>query len=329
MRFRSTLLLTVCMIIAAGLAYGINVKDVVFTTKDAGKVVFSHKMHIGKKGIENNCKACHPALFDMKKKVTYTMADMEKGKSCGACHTGKDGVFPLKDCARCHAVKEITYQVKSTGPTPFSHKKHLAMYSDCNACHPKLFNAGKNRPFTMAEMEQGKSCGACHDGKTAFGVGECASCHTVKEVGLTSKDTGKIIFSHKMHAGKMKCGECHNKLYAPGRNKPVGMTAMEKGKSCGACHNGKRVFDVKQCSKCHPMKDVAYKVKGAGPVTFKHSVHLSMYSCSDCHSKIYKAGRGAKVVTMLEMEKGKSCGACHDGKKAFTVRENCVKCHDM
>ncbi|WP_298267641.1 cytochrome c3 family protein [Geobacter sp.] len=328
MRLRCTLLLAAGMVVAGGLAFAITIKDVTFSTKDAGKVVFSHKVHIGKKGIENNCKACHPAIFDMRKKVTRTMADMEKGKSCGACHTGKEA-FPLKECGRCHAVKEITFKVKATGPTPFSHRKHLAMYPDCGACHPKLFKAGLNKPFTMAEMEQGKSCGACHNGKTAFGVGECASCHTVKEVGITSRETGRIIFSHKMHAGKLKCGECHNKLFTPGRNRPVGMAAMEKGKSCGACHNGKAAFSVKECAKCHPVHDVAFKVKGAGPATFSHTVHLAMYSCNDCHTRIFKAGRSAKVVTMLEMEKGKSCGACHDGKTAFSVREDCVKCHNM
>lgn len=328
MKFRCSIPIVVGVFIAAGLAFAINIKDVTFNTKDAGKVVFSHKFHITQKGIDNNCKVCHSAIFDMKKKVTYTMADMEKGKSCGACHNGKTA-FSVKECARCHAVKDITFKVKATGPTLFSHKKHLTAYQDCSACHPKLFKAGANKPVTMAEMEQGKSCGACHNGKTAFSVGECAKCHTVKEVPLISKETGTIIFSHKKHAGMLNCGECHNKIYAPGRNKPAGMAAMEKGKSCGACHNGKTAFAVKQCSKCHPVKDVDYKVKGAGPAKFSHTVHLAMYSCNDCHTKIFKAGRSTKVVTMLEMEKGKSCGACHDGKTAFTVRESCVKCHNM
>jgi c(7)-type cytochrome triheme protein len=30
---------------------------------------------------------------------------------------------------------------------------------------------------------------------------------------------------------------------------------------------------------------------------------------------------------MKQMEKGKSCGACHDGKKAFSVKGECAKCH--
>ncbi|HUL00242.1 MAG TPA: c(7)-type cytochrome triheme domain-containing protein [Nitrospirota bacterium] len=36
-----------------------------------------------------------------------------------------------------------------------------------------------------------------------------------------------------------------------------------------------------------------------------------------------------KKVTMQEMDKGQSCGACHNGQKAFDVKDknNCKKCH--
>jgi len=34
-------------------------------------------------------------------------------------------------------------------------------------------------------------------------------------------------------------------------------------------------------------------------------------------------------VTMEQMEQGASCGACHDGGTAFTVKENCETCHNM
>ncbi len=30
---------------------------------------------------------------------------------------------------------------------------------------------------------------------------------------------------------------------------------------------------------------------------------------------------------MKQMQQGKSCGACHNGKKAFSVKGDCVKCH--
>lgn len=41
------------------------------------------------------------------------------------------------------------------------------------------------------------------------------------------------------------------------------------------------------------------------------------------------AGKGNVTVSMAGMETQKSCGACHDGKSAFTVKENCEKCHQM
>jgi c(7)-type cytochrome triheme protein len=30
---------------------------------------------------------------------------------------------------------------------------------------------------------------------------------------------------------------------------------------------------------------------------------------------------------MPDMESGKSCGACHDGQEAFSVKKDCDKCH--
>jgi c(7)-type cytochrome triheme protein len=42
---------------------------------------------------------------------------------------------------------------------------------------------GKTGPFTMAAMGEGKLCGACHDGKTAFTVKDqanCSRCHVKK-----------------------------------------------------------------------------------------------------------------------------------------------------
>ena len=61
-------------------------KDIRFPFKNAEPVVFSHEFHLGK--YNNNCKVCHNAIFDIRKQRHYTMKEMEKTKSCGACHTG-------------------------------------------------------------------------------------------------------------------------------------------------------------------------------------------------------------------------------------------------
>jgi c(7)-type cytochrome triheme protein len=143
----------------ASQASAIELKEISYDTKEAGKVVFSHTKHLAKKSARGNaafsCATCHTGN---KSKKHYTMADMYKGQSCGACHNGKQA-FDAHECSKCHQVKEIVYQVKETGPTHFSHSKHLAKVKDCATCHTKLYKTGKNPTVSMAEMEKGKSCG--------------------------------------------------------------------------------------------------------------------------------------------------------------------------
>jgi len=309
--------------------YAVSVPDVVFTTKAAGKVVFNHGDHINKKGLTNDCRACHDALFDLKKKKHYTMSDMKIGRSCGACHDGKRA-FPLENCGGCHHTKELVYQVKATGPTAFSHKAHLAKTPDCGTCHPSIFDNSSTKRFTMAEMKRGKSCGACHNGTKAPGLDSCVTCHPVKEITFKEESTGPIHFSHKSHVEVAGCDKCHPKLYALNRhNKPVGMAAMKKGKSCGACHNAKAAFPVKDCAKCHPVRELEFEVKNFSVAQFSHESHMGLYSCTGCHTSLYKIARNKGVVTMREMEEGKSCGHCHDGKTAFTVKDKCGTCHKI
>lgn len=331
MRRNLTLFITLTILVSGMIAHALDLKDITFATKNAGKVVFSHKVHIRQKRMANNCRSCHDAIYPFKQKATYTMADMDKGKSCGACHDGKNA-FALKECARCHQVKDITYAVKATGPTRFSHKKHLAVNPDCNACHPALFAAGHNKRSTMAEMKEGKSCGACHNGKAAFSIDKCTSCHPTRDQKYAVKSAGNVIFSHSAHTGRYQCENCHTRIYATARSKTrVTMKAMEKGKSCGACHNGSTTFTVAgDCDKCHKgfkPKEISFKVKDATPAIFSHSFHSQAYKCADCHTKVfpYKAVTG--TATMANMEKGASCGACHNGKDAFASSGDCAKCH--
>lgn len=227
-------------------------------------------------------------------------------------------------------LKDVTFDTKGGGKVVFSHNVHMKKKSKksanigCKSCHND--NMKLKTRYTMADMEKGKSCGMCH-GKTAFPLSNCTACHKVKDITFKIKETGSVTFSHNRHLKEMQCSACHNKLYNTGPNKSVTMAEMEKGKSCGACHNGKKAFSINKCGSCHPTKDVKFKVKGLSDVTFSHKVHLSTYKCADCHNKIFSPSSGNKVVTMTEMEKGKSCGACHDGKNAFTVSGNCDTCH--
>lgn len=74
--------------------------------------------------------------------------------------------------------------------------------------------------------------------------------------------------------------------------------------------------------------NVTMKNKG-GDVVFSHEVHVDgmKLDCTQCHDKLYTNSKQHKTVTMKQMLKGKSCGACHNGKKAFSVKGDCAKCH--
>ncbi|MCX5760775.1 MAG: hypothetical protein NTW72_04600, partial [Gemmatimonadetes bacterium] len=170
-------------------------------------VSFAHSVHAQ----QMSCATCHPRLFP-RRGTKITMDDLGKGAFCAPCH---DKVaFPVETgCERCHTrlppaeggakpqllgtstlqrAKPDTAAGKGTEgvfaglgtdqlpASRFPHWVHRGRYA-CKACHSELFvpKAGAN-VITMKLMADGKACGACHDGKNAFGVGlnNCDRCHT-------------------------------------------------------------------------------------------------------------------------------------------------------
>ena len=171
-------LVVIVLAFGCSFVYAIEIKDVTFKTAHFGKVVFNHNQHFKQASIKNNCKTCHNAIFNLRAKKRYTMDAMKKGESCGTCHNGKRA-FATTECAKCHPVKDVVFRVKDTGDVKFSHKLHTGMYA-CDECHDKRYKLAskKGKKITMADMEASKSCGGCHDDKTAFTVkGNCDRCH--------------------------------------------------------------------------------------------------------------------------------------------------------
>jgi c(7)-type cytochrome triheme protein len=329
------------LLLAASVCGAAEYKEITYTFKNAGPVVFSHVLHLKK--YNNNCKMCHNAIYNLKTKKRYTMAEMEKTKSCGACHSGARAfsVASEKDCSRCHSGKplDVTYSVKGLGSTVFSHATHIAKTGGaCKGCHNGIVITGKEGAVTMAEMEKGRTCGACHNGKRVFAVtANCDRCHKglkPKEITFALKGVAPATFSHAFHTQAYSCKDCHTKTFP--YKTVVGkasMADMVKGKSCGICHNGKDAFASSgDCGKCHKgLKPGIVKFKtDAGEATFSHEFHLQSYKCADCHTGIFPYKAGALKTTMSAMEAGKSCGACHNkGKDAFPVQDDCGKCHKM
>ncbi|MGC3999167.1 MAG: cytochrome c3 family protein [Anaeromyxobacter sp.] len=72
----------------------------------------------------------------------------------------------------------------SPGVVTFNHDMHVdGAHPSCLGCHPQPFGilgrSGGAQPLgiTHEKMEKGQACGACHDGKKAFGLDDCSMCH--------------------------------------------------------------------------------------------------------------------------------------------------------
>jgi len=90
----------------------------------------------------------------------------------GAAETGAEDLGQVKFARKVPGSEEIP-------PAIFPHAMHRIAYK-CAACHDKLFSmkAGST-PVTMDAIQQGKSCGTCHNGILAFGSNftTCSRCH--------------------------------------------------------------------------------------------------------------------------------------------------------
>ncbi len=79
--------------------------------------------------------------------------------------------------------------------------------------------------------------------------------------------------------------------------------------------------------------DIIFQRKGdtdkeTPPAQFPHWAHRIRFKCYVCHDAIFQMKAGANPVSMDAILEGKFCGACHDGKTAFSVGfETCQRCH--
>ena len=78
-------------------------------------------------------------------------------------------------------------------------------------------------------------------------------------------------------------------------------------------------------------EDFEFPDGAQGKVVFSHAKHIAQnLKCTDCHTKIFKMAKGQRSsFKMADMNNGQACGACHNGTKAFSVKEatSCDKCH--
>jgi len=129
----------------------------------------------------------------------------------------------------------------------------------------------------------------------------------------------------------LPCFKCHTyEKYA--QDKP-GIFSHAKHKSfgvhCNTCHiikeHKESNVNKEACNTCHKLTTFTLEASGMA-VSFPHQTHAKKFTCGECHPKLFLMKKGSTKLAMDDMYKGTSCGACHNGKKAFSTSA-CTKCH--
>ncbi len=229
----------------------------------------------------------------------------------------------------------VTYMGNANVATvSFSHFTHVQQANQsCALCHPSPWNiasatgnasllAGlRTIAMTMAEMYQGKYCGKCHNGVSAFSVKTgCSTCHANlpangPDVVFNLANSGKVLFKHSSHVNSYKktCNECHDTPWPmKSETGKHTMAQMYAGESCGKCHTGAvgQGFDLKlsqNCQKCH-----ADSHEGISPSV------ISATNCVKCHQKI--------VEELNTPNPGKLFHA-RDFINGYSSSPSCAECH--
>ncbi len=191
-------------------------------------------------------------------------------------------------------------------PVYFSHWSHRRTAA-CLVCHFELgFEMEKGQTEIVEEdLGNGLYCGACHDGKTAFGNTEktCANCHRKRPSGWKKKfKKFAKPFPKTGYGNRIDWVEATEKLDPPfslSGDKPM-------------------AFDKRL--------DLAAEWAMVPPAMFPHVPHVRLLDCSNCHPDIFNIKKkSTKHFEMRFILAGKFCGVCH-GKVAFPVQD-CKRCH--
>jgi len=194
-------------------------------------------------------------------------------------------------------------------PVTFSHWSHRSKYT-CRVCHFELgfeFNAGSTE-ITEEDNKNGLFCGACHNGKTAFGhtSENCVECHN-----------GDISY------GSGKFPELRSKLPKAEYGNEVDWSKALKE---GAIKPKYSIYRDEKPLNFDKMLELRAEWSGISPAVFPHAAHVQWLDCANCHPDIFNIKK--KTTKHFEMKyilEKKFCGVCHLSV-ALPV-DNCKGCH--
>lgn len=225
------------------------------------------------------------------------------------------------------AVLDLDLELTKAGSPRFTavfpHKSHTSWLA-CGNCHPAIFPLKRGGPpsvITMAKIQKGEACGACH-GPVAFGVqGRCARCHRAipaKADWRPTEEPKKPIERSRTWAEAAKVLPVNGGAPDWAKALADGVIAPRAGIDPKAEDEQVFPLDVELV----PADNPTFKV------VFPHETHTAVLSCAICHPDIFQMKAGGDPITMEKIFAGEYCGRCH-GPVAFAVPTGCPRCHPV
>ena len=208
-------------------------------------------------------------------------------------------------------------------PAAFDHWRHRAKFT-CRLCHVDVGFAMEERAtkVSAATNRSGFHCGACHNGRTKHAgkpifaacsdsrrlEDACRRCHV-------QEDEAKLLKEYEAFAARLP-------------RRPLGGVDWESAEERRLVAPVDFLEGASVSRRRLQMEhDVAIASRGwMTDVKFSHKKHAVWNGCEVCHPEIFPSTkRGEVKYSMLEIDAGRYCGACHM-KVAFHVAE-CERCH--
>lgn len=214
------------------------------------------------------------------------------------------------------------YSTKANqAPVVFKHWLHRARFS-CRLCHVDIGFAMKGgaTDITDSDIQRGLFCGACHNGKIAFGqkspdnsekadFSSCARCHSSGQ---------RVEFKYDFYEFQKdmpleRFGNGIDWQEAERSNKIKIVDYLE-----GISIKGVELKDPAEL-------DLKPQEKNMPEIIFSHAKHGKWSGCELCHPEIFGVKKGSQPYSMEDIFAGKYCGVCH-GPVAFP-NIDCQRCH--
>ncbi len=225
-------------------------------------------------------------------------------------------------------------QDKGLSSVIYPHWVHRLFFR-CKVCHEDIFKMARGtNPVTQKSIQEGKYCGACHNGTIAFDAAsekECERCHILGKPEATRlvdlslfKPEDLTAIAERVgatwHVEKLKDGK-----YPLDRFGFIDWIALEKSGAFTPASSLNTEDGEKEEIRDNKIffKSTSKFMKN---VIFDHKIHSTWVKCSLCHPALFKPELGANKIRMRDMSEGKSCGKCH-GKVSFTYAD-CKRCHN-